>query len=202
MDRPYDVTKPPRDDAERFARFDASFELRYFTRTDDKTIDAEVIRRSTGRVVPAPKSRSATIWVDHRRFVAPLYQVKLALDIGHVPRPQTDHVNRDWSDHRLHNLREATPKENGYNKQTPRLQNASLPKGVRKHKGGQDGKTTVAYQAQVKDAEGFKHLGYFPISKYGKTEAKRLAGEAADAHRRGRDGRFYPHKRKSSGGRP
>jgi hypothetical protein len=196
----YDLTKTPKGDAERFARFDAAFELEYFTRSDDGTKDARLIQRSKGELVAAPKGRKATIRVD-RGFVASFYQIKLALHIGRIPRPQADHKNRDWSDHRLDNLREATSQENGYNKRTPRKQNASLRKGVRKHKGGKDGKTTIAYGAQVNDADGYRSA-YFPISKHGKPEARRLAEEAADANFRARDGEFHPHKRKSPERRP
>lgn len=178
-------------DTQRIARFDAAFELVYFTRSDDGTMDAVLIRRATGKIVTAPHSRSAIIRVDPR-LQASFYQVKLGLHLGRIPRPQVDHKNLDWRDHRLCNLREATPTENARNRRTPRKANASLRKGVRKYR-GHDGRTN-AYGAQVNDAGGFKDLGYFPIAKDGKPLAKRLAEEAADAHYRKRDGRFHPHK--------
>ena len=67
---------------------------------------------------------------------------------------------------------------------------------MEKERRGKDGKTTIAYRAQIKINGRRKHLGRFAISKHGKPEAKRLAEEAADAQFRGRDGEFYPHKRK------
>jgi hypothetical protein len=193
----YDLTKTPKDDAERFARFNAAFKLEYFTRSDDGTKDARLIRRSTGQVVTAPKGRKASIRID-LGFVASFYQIKLALHIGHVPRPQVDHANTDWSDHRLCNLRELPAQANQWNKRTPRKQNASLPKGAKKHKGR--GKATTGYEAQARDAQGRRiYLGYFPLSKHGKPEAKRLAAEAYDAHARALHGPAYRPKRKNGG---
>lgn len=195
----YDLTKPPKDDTERFARYAAAFKLIYFTRPDDGTLDAELVRRSTGEIVIAPKSRSATIWVDHWRIGASFYQIKLALHIGRIPRPQADHHNLDWSDHRLDNLREATPQENLRNRRTPRKPNASLHKGVEKERRGKDGKITTDYRAHIKINGRRKHLGRFAISKHGKPEAKRLAEEAAAKARADIFGEFNPsplHKRK------
>jgi hypothetical protein len=144
----YDLTKPPKDDAARFARFNAAFKLKYFTCSDDGTRDAHLIRRSKGEIVTAPKGRKASTRVDPG-LVASFYQIKLALHIGRIPRPQVDHTNTDWSDHRLCNLRELPIQANQWNKHTPQKQNSSLPKGAKKHRGGKDGKTTTGYEAQA-----------------------------------------------------
>jgi hypothetical protein len=176
----YDLTKPPKNDTERFCRFNATFRLEYFDRDDDGTRDANLFHRSTGEIVTAPKGRKASIRVD-RGLVASFYQIKLALHIEHVPRPQTDHRNLDWSDHRLDNLREATPQENLRNRRTPRKANASQRKGVEKRR-GRDGKTR-ALRAHIRVDGRKKNLAEFAISKHGRPEAKRLAEEAtAQAH--------------------
>jgi hypothetical protein len=175
-----DLTKPQKDDAERFARFNAAFKLEYFTRSDDGTKDAHLIRRSTGKIITAPKGRKASIRVDPG-FVASLYQIKLALHIGHVPRPQTDHHNLDWSDHRLVNLREATPSENGRNK-LPRSRNEpALARGVRKTKR----KHAKPYVVQLRgDDAGRKRY-------YGRYATLEEANAVSKAQRVERDGKFH-----------
>jgi HNH endonuclease len=191
----YDLTKPPKNDAERLARFNAAFKLECFTRADDGTVDAHLIRRSTGEIVGAPKGRKASTRVDPG-LVASFYQIKLALHIGRIPRPQTDHHNRDWRDHRLDNLREATPQENSRNKRTPQKKYASLPKGVAKERRGKDGKTTTDYRAHIKIDGRRKHLGRFSISKHGKPSALRRAKDAAAKARAETFGEFNPSPRR------
>jgi hypothetical protein len=175
----YDLTKPPKDDAERFARFYAAFKLEYFTRDDDGTEDANLIRRSKDKLTTAPKSRAATIQVDIF-LQAAFYQVKLALHIGRIPRPQTDHRNLDWRDHRLDNLREATNQENGRNKLPRSRKDPALARGVRKTKRNR----AKPYVVQLRDDDG--HKRYF-----GRYATPEEANAVSRAQRHERDGKFH-----------
>ena len=179
----------PKTDNEKFALISATFELVY---SEDST-DADVVHRHSEKIVEPPPS--LLIWVDrptvYREY---FYRVKLALHLGYLPK-ECDHVNGDRRDNRLVNLREANRIGNNRNRRTPKKKNASLPKGVAKHK-GRNG--TVAYAAWGRDDDGrFKNLGYFPISKHEgrKSLAKRRAGEAADVYRRQLYGPFHREKK-------
>lgn len=177
--RQYDITKTPRDDTERFCRFSAAFRIEYFYRDDDGTRDAHLVKRSTGKTVTAPKGRKASIRVD-RGLVASFYQIKHALHIGHVPRPQVDHANGIWSDHRLDNLQEATSRENGRNKLPRSRKDPALGRGVRKTKRN----LAKPYVVQLRDDDG--HKRYF-----GRYATPEEANAVSKAQRRKRDGKFH-----------
>ena len=73
---------------------------------------------------------------------------------GKWPENFVDHINRDSSDNRWNNLREATYTENNRNRSIGK-DNTSGYKGVSFHKG------TNKYRAEIKINGKNKHLGYY-----------------------------------------
>ena len=86
-----------------------------------------------------------------------------------------DHINRCKSDNRSENLRVVTYKQNMRNL-TKRYNNTSGKQGVSKysHK-RKSGKIDKYWRAQIYDNNEKRITKYFPVSKHGNAEAKRLA---------------------------
>lgn len=80
---------------------------------------------------------------------------------------QVDHKNRDRSDNRWDNLREATVSQNSGNSVRPSAQ--GLPKGVRPNKGG--------FQAKIWGTGKWKCLGTYPTPELASEAYKQAAIE-------------------------
>jgi hypothetical protein len=87
--------------------------------------------------------------IDRVRYMA--HRVIWALQTGTWPK-QIDHKNRDCSDNRWENLREATHQQNKWNRSRPET---GLPRGVRRSRKG------PRYTAQLKLNHQQIHLGSF-----------------------------------------
>lgn len=74
---------------------------------------------------------------------------------GAFPEKHIDHINRDRTDNRWCNLREATNQQNSYNS-SKRKQNTSGAKGV------YWSKTSGKWKAQIKIDGKIKYLGVYP----------------------------------------
>lgn len=110
--------------------------------------------------------------IDNKRYF--LHRLAWLYMTGEWPRHQIDHINRDKLDNRWANLREASGRQNGWNK--PKMpNNTSGFKGVTFHK--QTGK----WQAQINYFGRNKYLGIFTKKNDAKqayeAEAKSLHGE-------------------------
>jgi hypothetical protein len=75
---------------------------------------------------------------------------------GSLPKHDVDHINRNRTDNRWCNLREATRKQNSQNKGTQK-NNTSGFTGVTLHKG--------KFRAQICVDRKLRHLGYFPTAE-------------------------------------
>jgi hypothetical protein len=94
---------------------------------------------------------------------------------GREPQPFIDHINRDISDNRISNLREATKSQNGANSRGRTMK--AQPKGVT----SVDGK----WQVQIRCHGRSYYLGRFSTAEEGnavyKAKAEELFGEYARA---------------------
>lgn len=170
--RQYDLSRPPRDNVERFARIDAAFELLY----SHDGADADVIRRSNGKVVTAPNSDTQQVRVD-RSFTERFYRIKLGLHLGRMPILQVDHANGNRSDNSLVNLREANARENGRNRGPAKRADLALPRCVYRTKDGR-------YEVVVRDQNGRKQ-------RFGPFETLSEATASSRNYRRRRDGKYH-----------
>ena len=87
-----------------------------------------------------------------RQYVAS--RISWLVNNGKFPKNQIDHINNDVSDNRVENLRDATSKQNSYNRRKP-LSNTSGYKGVTFHK------RDKRWQACVEVDGKTNFLGYF-----------------------------------------
>lgn len=113
------------------------------------------------------------ITIDRRRYVA--HRLAWLYMTGAWPRTEMiDHINRDRSDNRFANLREATRGQNQVNSGKP-SNNSSGFKGVRRRYG--------RWFAQIKKSGKHYHLGYFSTPEEAHraycTAAIKLHGEFA-----------------------
>lgn len=96
---------------------------------------------------------------------------------GENPLHQVDHINRNQTDNRWCNLREATNQENNRNKSI-RSDNTTGCRGVKYYK---NGNRLKRYQARIKIDGKYRSLGYYltaeEASEIYESEAKNIFGE-------------------------
>lgn len=92
--------------------------------------------------------------LDHKRFK--IHRVIWAMKYGAWPVNQIDHINRDPSDNKISNLREATPSQNGMNKLKSKKGSKWGVKGIYFDKQRQK------FRAEIYINGKKRFLGYFP----------------------------------------
>jgi hypothetical protein len=104
------------------------------------------------------------IGVDLKRYYA--HRLAFVYMLGYMPE-QVDHIDRDRTNNRWSNLREASNKENNANKISPNVLNGGY-RGVRQIKSGR-------WAARIKVGKREKHIGVYATKEH----AARAYNEAA-----------------------
>lgn len=80
---------------------------------------SRIYTRGRGKLgVITTKNSTGYLCVNHKNKVYNLHRLAWFLYHGKWPENQLDHVNRDRTDNRIENLREATNRENSMNKES------------------------------------------------------------------------------------